>query len=81
MIVYTQKCLVLLVCSWFFDSLHIIQPISVRTLQTIRCCLVLDSMTMTLYSLALTVSCFIMVSATIRRWILPVAVLGMISVK
>jgi hypothetical protein len=33
------------------------------------------------YSLALGLSCFIIVSATMRRWILPVAVLGMLSVK
>jgi hypothetical protein len=33
------------------------------------------------YSLALGLSCFIIVSATIRRWIFPVAVLGMLSVK
>jgi hypothetical protein len=34
-----------------------------------------------LYNFALGLSCFIMVSATIRRWIFPVAVLGMLSVK
>jgi hypothetical protein len=33
------------------------------------------------YSLALGLSCFIIVSATMRRWIFPVAVLGMLSVK
>lgn len=34
-----------------------------------------------LYNLDFGFSCFIIVSATIRRWILPVAVLGMLSVK
>ena len=34
-----------------------------------------------LYSLAFGLSCFNIASATIRRWILPVAVLGMLSVK
>lgn len=33
------------------------------------------------YSLALGDSCFCIVSATMRLWILPVAVLGMTSVK
>ena len=33
------------------------------------------------HSLALTASCFCIVSATIRRWILPVAVLGIVSEK
>ena len=37
--------------------------------------------TTTLYSFAFGFSCFSMASATILRWILPVAVFGMLSVK
>jgi hypothetical protein len=34
-----------------------------------------------IFCLAFGLSCFSIVSATMRRWILPVAVLGMLSVK